>query len=93
MAKTDLDDGGISLTQQKTGKELWVPLHTELAAEMKSWNVEPPWFFVQNAKERSVHPRALQGSLDAPHERYSRRQDQEGGVYVSWPQSVERGEA
>ena len=35
MGKADLEDGGINVVQQKTGKELWIPLHADLKEEMK----------------------------------------------------------
>lgn len=50
MGKQDLEDGGINVIQQKTGKELWIPLHADLKEEMKRWEVGPPWFFVQTPK-------------------------------------------
>lgn len=31
----------IGVVQQKTGKELWVPLHTELRGELEIWNNSP----------------------------------------------------
>ena len=30
MSPNDIEDGGINVVQQKTGKELWVPLHPGL---------------------------------------------------------------
>jgi len=50
MSKADLEDGGIKVVQQKTGKELWIPLHAALKEQMRGWEVGPPWTFVQNAK-------------------------------------------
>jgi hypothetical protein len=50
MSKADLEDGGIKIIQQKTGKELWIPLHRDLKAEMEGWEVGPPWLFVQTPK-------------------------------------------
>ncbi|MGB6440058.1 MAG: tyrosine-type recombinase/integrase [Methyloceanibacter sp.] len=50
MSKKDIDGQGINVIQQKTGKSLWVPLHADLASEMRSWNVTAPWFFVQTPK-------------------------------------------
>ena len=50
MSKGHLEDGGIKVVQQKTGKELWIPLHADLKEEMRGWEVTPPWIFVQNAK-------------------------------------------
>ena len=38
MAPCDIEDGGINVTQQKTGKELWVPLHADLSSALKSWD-------------------------------------------------------
>jgi integrase len=53
MSKADLEDGGIKVRQQKTGKELWIPLHKDLKAEMDCWQVGPPWTFVQTPKGES----------------------------------------
>lgn len=50
MSKADLEDGGIKVKQQKTGKELWIPLHVDLKEQMRGWEVTPPWIFVQNAR-------------------------------------------
>jgi integrase len=52
MSKADLDDGGVKVKQQKTGKELWIPLHQTLKDEMRRWEVNPPWTFVQDARGR-----------------------------------------
>jgi hypothetical protein len=38
MGKADLEDGGIKVIQQKTGKELWIPLHQDLKAKMAAWD-------------------------------------------------------
>ena len=35
------DDDGIVVVQQKTGKELWVPLHANLRAELETWEGSP----------------------------------------------------
>ncbi len=53
MGKADLEDGGIKVTQQKTGKELWIPLHQDLREEMRAWEVLPPWTFVQTPKSEA----------------------------------------
>ncbi len=37
MTMTDLEDGGINVTQQKTGKRLWIPLYDNLRPEMERW--------------------------------------------------------
>jgi len=50
MSKADLEEGGIRVKQQKTGKELWIPLHQDLREAMRRWEVTPPWTFVQNSK-------------------------------------------
>jgi len=50
MSKAHLEDGGIKVTQQKTGKELWIPLHQDLKEQMRGWEVLPPWNLVQTAK-------------------------------------------
>ena len=41
MAPEHIDDGGIHVTQHKTGKELWVPLHSVLKREIKTWEGSP----------------------------------------------------
>ena len=35
MSPSDIEDGGINVVQQKTGKELWVPLHPDLRGAMR----------------------------------------------------------
>lgn len=37
LGPTMVDDGGFSLVQQKTGREVWCPILPELAAEMATW--------------------------------------------------------
>jgi integrase len=41
MAPEHLEDGCIHVVQQKTGKELWVPLHADLKADLEAWNSSP----------------------------------------------------
>jgi hypothetical protein len=45
---TDIDDGGFSLRQRKTGREVWCPIVPELAAEMATWEKRPGPFLQQN---------------------------------------------
>jgi integrase len=52
MAPEHIEDGGINVTQQKTGKELWVPLHADLRDEL-DWNGSP---FVKTPKGESYTP-------------------------------------
>ena len=47
MSPSDIDDGGINVTQQKTGKELWVPLHPNLRIVLEGWAGSP---YVLNRK-------------------------------------------
>lgn len=56
MSKADLDDGGIKVRQQKTGKELWIPLHADLKEQVRLWEVGPPWTFVQKVRGGSYTP-------------------------------------
>lgn len=37
MGPRDIENGGILVTQQKTGTDLWIPLHPNLSAEMATW--------------------------------------------------------
>jgi integrase len=41
MSPGDIEDGGINVVQQKTGKELWVPLHPDLRGALESWSSSP----------------------------------------------------
>ena len=49
MAPEHIEDGGIVVVQQKTGKELWVPLHADLRGLLEGWSSSP---YVVNRKER-----------------------------------------
>jgi integrase len=40
---------GINIVQQKTGKELWVPLHADLRGALAGWSCSP---YVQTRKGR-----------------------------------------
>jgi hypothetical protein len=42
-----VDDGGFNLGQRKTGVEVWCPIVSELAAEMKTWEKRPGPFLLQ----------------------------------------------
>jgi len=53
MSPGDVEDGGIKLTQQKTGKVLWVPLHADLKAELGSWGGNP---YVRTPKGEAYTP-------------------------------------
>jgi integrase len=41
MAPEHIADGDIYVTQQTTGKELWVPIHADLEGMLKSWDGSP----------------------------------------------------
>lgn len=48
---TDIDENGFSITQKKTGREVWIPILPELATEMATWEKRPGPFIVrQNGK-------------------------------------------
>lgn len=47
LGPTDVDDGGFSLKQQKTGRDVWCPILPELAAEMATWERRPGPFLLQ----------------------------------------------
>ena len=47
MGPEQIEDGGIVVVQQKTGKELWVPLHADLKGALESWDSSP---YVVNCK-------------------------------------------
>jgi hypothetical protein len=47
MSPSHVEDGGINVVQQKTGKELWLPLHADLRGALEAWDTSP---FVQTPK-------------------------------------------
>lgn len=46
---TDIDDGGFSLRQKKTGARPWCPIFPELEAEMATWEKRPGPFILQDS--------------------------------------------
>ena len=83
----NVEDGGINVIQQKTGKELWVPLHDDLVGALKGWSSAP---FVQTPKGEAYRP--LPGCVDAADERHACRQDQGGRLHLPRAPRVERRE-
>lgn len=48
---TDIDEGGFSLPQKKTGVRPWCPIFPELEAEMAHWEKRPgPFLYQENGK-------------------------------------------
>lgn len=47
LGPTMVDEGGFSLTQQKTGREVWCPILPELAGEMATWERKPGPYLIQ----------------------------------------------
>ena len=45
---TDIDEGGFSLRQKKTGVQPWCPIFPELEAEMATWEKRPGPFILQD---------------------------------------------
>lgn len=41
LGPTHVDEGGFSIKQQKTGREVWCPIVPELATEMATWDRRP----------------------------------------------------
>ena len=48
-----IEDDGINVIQQKTGKQLWVPLHANLRGALTSWDGSP---YVRTPKGGSYTP-------------------------------------
>ncbi len=44
---TDIDDGGFSVRQRKTRRDVWCPIVPELAAEIATWENRPGPFLLQ----------------------------------------------
>lgn len=63
MRRSDLEtDGGITgiaVTQDKTGRQLWIPLEPELRAAIDSWERRIPDFFVINPFSCEPYTRPL----------------------------------
>jgi integrase len=53
MSPSDIEEGGVNVVQQKTGKELWVPLHPDLRAALEGWSSSP---YVVNRKGEPYTP-------------------------------------
>lgn len=47
LGPTHIDEGGFSIKQHKTGREVWCPIVPELAAEMATWPRRPGPYLVQ----------------------------------------------
>jgi integrase len=41
LGPTHIDEGGFKIIQKKTGREVWCPIVSELAAEMATWTKQP----------------------------------------------------
>jgi integrase len=91
MGPGDIEDVGIVVVQQKTGKELWVPLHSNLRGAMESWDSSP--YVVNQRGASGLHLRPLQIGLGRLHGRDACRQDQGGGLRLPWAARVELREA
>jgi hypothetical protein len=86
------EDDGIKVTQQKTRKELWIPLHADLKEEMKRWENRTALGIRADAEGRGLRHRAVPRGLDAANERKASGPDQARGFYVPWSARLERGE-
>ena len=53
MSPHHIEDDGINVIQQKTGKQLWVPLHANLRGALTSWDGSP---YVRTPKGCSYTP-------------------------------------
>lgn len=47
LGPTHIDEGGFSIKQKKTGREVWCPIVPELAAEMAEWPRRPGPYLTQ----------------------------------------------
>jgi integrase len=53
---TDIDEGGFSLRQKKTGVRPWCPIFPELEAEMATWEKRPGPFLIQETGRNAGRP-------------------------------------
>lgn len=56
LGPTDIDDGGFSLPQKKTGVRPWCAIVPELEAEMASWDKRPGPFLLQETGKNAGKP-------------------------------------
>lgn len=78
---TDIDEGGFSLRQKKTGVKPWCPIFPELEAEMATWEKRPGPFLLQDVGKNAGKPlttNQLWKELDKLREAHS---DLEGVVW------------
>lgn len=61
MGPEHIEAGGIVVKQQKTGKELWVPLHADLKAAMQTWDSSP---YVLDRKCKPYTPQRFRAAWD-----------------------------
>ena len=92
MSKTDLEDGGINVTQQKTGKRLWIPLHQNLRTEMERWKINPPVDPRPDAEGPAIQHSTLQGSLDTADGLDAGGAHPPRGSHLPWASRLKRGE-
>jgi hypothetical protein len=52
LGETFVDDGGFRLSQQKTGREVWIPIEDALAVEMATWDRRPGPYLWQDQGRR-----------------------------------------
>jgi integrase len=88
MAPEQDEDGGINVVEQKTGKELWVPLHADLKAVLETWNGSPYVRTPKGAPYTAERFRAAWTRLmnDTPAGRIRRE-----GFTLPWSPRIERG--
>lgn len=56
LSPNDVDDGGFSLPQKKTGVKPWCPIFPELEAEMATWERRPGPYLLQETGKSAGKP-------------------------------------
>ncbi|EDM71457.1 Integrase [Roseobacter sp. AzwK-3b] len=56
LSPNDVDDGGFSLPQKKTGVKPWCPIFPELEAEMVTWERRPGPYLLQSSGKSAGKP-------------------------------------
>lgn len=56
LGPTDIDEGGFSLPQKKTGFQPWCPIFPELEAEMAAWEKRPGPYLIQESGKGAGKP-------------------------------------
>ena len=70
MRWADIEQGGVNVTQQKGGARVWIPLHSDLRAELDTWSRDALTILV-NTRGRPWDVRSFANAFSSATRRYS----------------------